>query len=331
VIFLDETEGLVRIYDREWQCHAEENNRTPTASGVINPFSAELPSLEAFGVSASPGPCIRPQPQSPSSAIDHPVSTHKRRKTAESSDQPGTSIPGSPGQRSTFLPHYSPTASHHSASFATSPASVGQVPASTLTGDHSSTFGSRQQANLELVDIGPSYAIASQVQSPTYLELPAWPLTDVREARLMRYFVDRLSTWVSPIAQTIDGIGILPPIRSLHAADSSAPRSQFDLCDPERHFALIVPQRAALCPTLLNAVFAVSARHLNRISNYDPYAADRYYNKCLNHLQAVVYDTEAILDENLLAATVILRFLEEVDGKSSLVAWHTPLILAFPS
>ena len=60
----------------------------------------------------------------------------------------------------------------------------------------------------------------------------------------------------------------------------------------------------------------MSARHLNRISTYDPYAADRYYHKCLNHLQAVVYDTQAILDENLLAATVILRFLEEVDGTS---------------
>jgi len=61
-------------------------------------------------------------------------------------------------------------------------------------------------------------------------------------------------------------------------------------------------------------MFVVSARHLNRISTYDPYVADLYRQKCLNHLKNMMYDEGAITDENLLAATVILRWLEEVDG-----------------
>ena len=88
---------------------------------------------------------------------------------------------------------------------------------------------------------------------------------------------------------------------------------QFDLCDPLRHFALVVPQRAAICPPLLYAVFAVSARHLSRVGPYDPYAADRYYEKCLNHLTKMMDDEAASMDENLLAATVVLRWLEEIE------------------
>ena len=47
---------------------------------------------------------------------------------------------------------------------------------------------------------------------------------------------------------------------------------------------------------------------------YDPYAADRYHKKCLAYLRRVIYDPATIMDENLFAATVVLRFLEEIDG-----------------
>jgi hypothetical protein len=36
----------------------------------------------------------------------------------------------------------------------------------------------------------------------------------------------------------------------------------------------------------------------------------------LKHLIPMLNDTAAIMDENLLAATVILRFLEEVEGRN---------------
>jgi len=100
----------------------------------------------------------------------------------------------------------------------------------------------------------------------------------------------------------------------------------FDLCDPSRHFAQTVPQRAAICPILLNAVMAVSARHLSRISNFDPLVSDQYHQKCLKHLIPILSDKAAITDENLLAATVILRFLEEVEIPISGVEWANHLL-----
>lgn len=124
---------------------------------------------------------------------------------------------------------------------------------------------------------------------------------------------------------------------------------KFDLCDPERHFALVVPQRASQCPTLLSAIYTASARHLCRLAQYrkdgvveylgkrlpdlrietavrDSQYVDKsmkkgnshvqveYHSECINHLVALSNDPEAVYDENLLAASVILRFYEEVDG-----------------
>jgi hypothetical protein len=39
-----------------------------------------------------------------------------------------------------------------------------------------------------------------------------------------------------------------------------------------------------------------------------------YHSKCIEHLVSVSDDLEAVYDENLLVASVILRFYEEVDG-----------------
>ncbi|THY33532.1 hypothetical protein D6D00_00956, partial [Aureobasidium pullulans] len=115
-----------------------------------------------------------------------------------------------------------------------------------------------------------------------YTERPIWPLKSSQEAHLMRFFVDRIA----------------PAI---------------DLCDRDRHFALVVPQRASQCPILLNAVFAASARHLSTISDFDPIVSNKYNQECLKHLIPKLSDAEAITDENLLAATVILRHLEELE------------------
>lgn len=88
-----------------------------------------------------------------------------------------------------------------------------------------------------------------------------------------------------------------------------------DLCDPDRHFALVVPHRAAESPILLNAIFACAARYLSRISDFDPYVAEKYHQECLKHLIPMLSDSAAVMDENLLAATIILRFFEEVEGQ----------------
>lgn len=79
-----------------------------------------------------------------------------------------------------------------------------------------------------------------------------------------------------------------------------------------RHFIENLTASSSLI--LLNAIFAASARHLSRVSDFDPYVVDRCRRECLNHLIPMLSDNEAITDENLLAATVIPRFLEEVEG-----------------
>ena len=106
---------------------------------------------------------------------------------------------------------------------------------------------------------------------------------------------------------------------------------KFDLCDPERHFALVLPQRARSCPPLLNAIFTASARHLSRLDRYKtPHGvmyngkllpdlkidtAIHYHNECIRHLILLSNDPDQVHDENLLAAAIILRFYEEVDGE----------------
>lgn len=118
--------------------------------------------------------------------------------------------------------------------------------------------------------------------SRVFSNISVWPLQDKEEARLLRYYVERLAR-------------------------------SYDLTDPLKHFQRVVPQRAATCPTLLNAIFALSARHLSRTNEYDPLASNKYHQKCLGHLIPMLNDESAILDENLLASTTVLRNLEEIE------------------
>ena len=84
----------------------------------------------------------------------------------------------------------------------------------------------------------------SLVKSPS---VPTAQSTNsVLEVILLRYFVDVLARW-------------------------------FDLCDPEKHFELIVPHRARWCPPLRNAILASAARHLTRVSNPSSQPEHVYY------------------------------------------------------
>ena len=74
-----------------------------------------------------------------------------------------------------------------------------------------------------------------------------------------------------------------------------------------------MPQRVRTCKPLLSAVFALSARHLSRISDFDPSVADRHYNDCLQTLIPALNDGPSLFDETLLIIVVILRLLEEID------------------
>jgi hypothetical protein len=85
------------------------------------------------------------------------------------------------------------------------------------------------------------------------------------------------------------------------------------MIDNECHFAVHVVQRAKKDSTLMNAILALSARQLSRTTDFDPYIADAYYQRCFDTLIPALNDNIAIKDESLLAATIILRLLEEMN------------------
>jgi hypothetical protein len=89
-----------------------------------------------------------------------------------------------------------------------------------------------------------------------------------------------------------------------------------------QHFQVEVPRRAGICPILLNAIFALSARHLSHIGNYDSFASNRYHDECLKYLIPMLNNTATISDETLFAATIILRVLEEIDLPDSDLQGH---------
>ncbi len=110
---------------------------------------------------------------------------------------------------------------------------------------------------------------------------------------------------------------------------------KFDLTDPQRHFATAIPQRARECSTLLDAILAVSARHFSTLPehqklqlinayglahtqvqdlNITEETVIHYHNKCITELRILADEPDAVMDENLLAAVVVLRFFEELDS-----------------
>lgn len=109
---------------------------------------------------------------------------------------------------------------------------------------------------------------------------------------------------------------------------------RFDLCDPEYHFTNAVPQRARSCRPLMNAILTTSARHLCGLARYrnqdgtiewqghilpelSQESPVHYHNECIRDLLELSLDPEQVHNENLLAAAVILRTDEEMNGPLS--------------
>ncbi|KAM4065862.1 fungal zn(2)-Cys(6) binuclear cluster domain-containing protein [Hirsutella rhossiliensis] len=125
-----------------------------------------------------------------------------------------------------------------------------------------------------------------------------FPLRDVQEACLLRYFIEEMSHW-------------------------------FDLCDEDRHFQLIVPVCARKHPHLLDAIFAVAARHLSRLPQYKTphgilyhgqllpnlteHAAVEYMLKCIPALRQFHDIQDDDYRDSIITTAVILRQLEEID------------------
>ncbi|KAH9216808.1 hypothetical protein DL95DRAFT_424379 [Leptodontidium sp. 2 PMI_412] len=135
-----------------------------------------------------------------------------------------------------------------------------------------SATGSVKNSQYSLSQVKPlsSIPLGSVVGLATKAELEggiAIPLRQGPEVRLMKYYTDYMCPW-------------------------------FDLCNTRgNHFGQELPRRTIESPTLLNAIFAVSSRHLN----------------CFEHLRNIPIDDPALRKDDLLAAMILLRTLEELD------------------
>ncbi|TGJ78606.1 hypothetical protein E0Z10_g10159 [Xylaria hypoxylon] len=129
-----------------------------------------------------------------------------------------------------------------------------------------------------------SHALShGNVLTSHFYDTAALPLKDRTEAVLFRHYIQKIAVCL-------------------------------DCCDPLKHFELVVPERASTCHTLLNAILAVAARHLSHTTDFDPLASNRYHDECLKYLIPMMNHYSAVADDNLFAATIILRMLEEMDG-----------------
>ncbi|KAJ5855371.1 uncharacterized protein N7529_009315 [Penicillium soppii] len=147
---------------------------------------------------------------------------------------------------------------------------------------HTAVLPNYEHATQQLHNRNARSSIIPGFDTPERQHERRWPLRDPEEARLLQHFVDKVAPF-------------------------------FDCTDRQQHFAIHIPHRARRCETLFNAMMAMSARHLNRTTHFDPFVSDHYYQACLEKLIPALDDHGVTMDDDLLAATVILRLLEEFD------------------
>ncbi|KAI1336497.1 hypothetical protein F5Y15DRAFT_418805 [Xylariaceae sp. FL0016] len=155
--------------------------------------------------------------------------------------------------------------------------------------------GSPMSVDPVSMNLNPHTPPLGNVMTSAFCDTAALPLKSRTEALLFRQYIQKLAVCL-------------------------------DLCDPLRHFELVVPERASTCHPLLNAVFAIAARHLSHTTDFDPLASNRYHDECLKYLIPMMSHASAVADENLFAATIILRMLEEMDGSTTGQDNHSHLL-----
>lgn len=94
---------------------------------------------------------------------------------------------------------------------------------------------------------------------------------------------------------------------------------RIDLTDPQRHFAITVPQLAMHNKGLMKAILALSSRHLSIQNAGLDFVPDRtlavqYYNETLNYLQHAMKVDSYLRSDELLATVLIISTYEMIDG-----------------
>lgn len=176
---------------------------------------------------------------------------------------------------------------------------VGLSPPTTLPPFHSLSVTEAIPPPMQMVipfEVETEDPAVMAMRAKIYRDRDVWPLQNREEAMLFRHYIQKLSIWL-------------------------------DVCDLCQSFETVVPPRAGSCKVLLNAIFALAAKHLAHTTSYDPYASDRYHQECLNTLIPILqHEQHTLSDENLFAATIILRVWEEMEVKASGVDAHSYLL-----
>jgi hypothetical protein len=267
--FIDETPDLASIYDQDFSSieNRASSERTPIPSGS---FTTQ-PSTPRIATNLRSNSNTPTTPYTPRNRQASP--TKRRRLDLEFSPDAANQLveeiiaPGATEQDAISSNHLSVPQSPYIQHFESDPLELGFPSASS---PHRDPYADGRESSTGTPQI--------------YIDNPQWPLRDLEQAKLMRYYIDNIAPFL-------------------------------DLCDLKRHFALVVPHRAASCPPLLNAIFAASARHLSRVAGAEAWVADNYHSECLKSLIPLLNDSAALTDENLLAAMIILRYHEEIECK----------------
>ncbi|THY30910.1 hypothetical protein D6D01_03088, partial [Aureobasidium pullulans] len=128
----------------------------------------------------------------------------------------------------------------------------------------------------------PSTGRISTISPEAAFSLPTTPILSAHEGRLMQHFIEHLA----------------PSI---------------DVCSQEQIFGRLVPRMAFLSPILLTAIFAVASKHISKTIEMTDPTPECYFQETLDHLIPVLNEPDALVEDYVLAAVVILRVMEEMD------------------
>lgn len=90
---------------------------------------------------------------------------------------------------------------------------------------------------------------------------------------------------------------------------------QFDMNDDEKTFTRELIRKAPTSPILLTAILALASRHLATVSSFDSKIADHYSEECTTEMISCLNNRDESKNDDLFAATIILRTKEEMDGQ----------------
>ncbi|KAF2714095.1 hypothetical protein K504DRAFT_518292 [Pleomassaria siparia CBS 279.74] len=197
----------------------------------------------------------------------------------------GTGIAEFPEGASSTATGSHATSQTHSPFFASPPSTKASADSSSASGaSHPFHLLGQLQRHSESYSSDASTSISPAASGSRIIPLPTVdPITLTRtEGTLVHHYVEYLGRWL-------------------------------DCTDASRQFTLRIPTLVKHCPILLGAVIAFAARH-----SQDTLFADMAYQRCINLLIQRLNLNSAMHDESLLCAIVILRFYEQLNGKSPL-------------